>query len=64
MVPLDKLPDGLGATNTVVKDKKSGLSISMKEFYDGRTNQRMVRFDALYAWIATYPQLATRVLAA
>jgi hypothetical protein len=64
MVPLDKLPDGLGASNTVVKDKKSGLSISMKEFYDGRTNQRMVRFDALYAWIATYPQLAVRVLAA
>lgn len=46
---------------TVVKDKMSGLSISMIEFYDGKTNQRMTRFDVLYAWAATYPQLAFRL---
>ena len=46
---------------TVVKDKMSGLSISMIEFYDGKTNQRMTRFDVLYAWAATYPELACRI---
>lgn len=46
---------------TVVKDKMSGLSISMIEFYDGKTNQRMTRFDVLYAWAVTYAQLAVRV---
>jgi len=46
---------------TVVKDKMSGLSISMIEFYDGKSNQRMTRFDVLYAWAATYPELACRI---
>ncbi|MES1987326.1 MAG: P22 phage major capsid protein family protein [Pseudomonadota bacterium] len=62
MVPLAPVPTNLGVMSTVVKDKMSGLSISLKEFYDGRTNQRMVRFDVLYAWLETYPQLAVRVL--
>lgn len=62
MVPLAKVPDGLGVMSTVVKDKMSGLSISMKQFYDGKNNQRMVRFDVLYAWLETYPQLAVRIL--
>jgi hypothetical protein len=62
MVPLAKVPTNLGVSSTVVNDKMSGLSISMKEFYDGRTNQRMVRFDVLYAWLETYPQIACRIL--
>jgi len=62
MVPLAKVPTNLGVSSTVVNDKMSGLSISMKEFYDGRTNQRMVRFDVLYAWLETYPQIAARIL--
>lgn len=62
MVPLAPVPTNLGVMSTVVKDKMSGMSISLKEFYDGRTNQRMVRFDVLYAWLETYPQLAVRIL--
>lgn len=62
MVPLAKVPTNLGVSSTVVNDKTSGLSISMKEFYDGKTNQRMVRFDVLYAWLETYPQIAARIL--
>ena len=61
-VPLAKVPTNLGVQSTVVKDKMSGLSISMKEFYDGRTNQRMVRFDILYTWLTTYGQIAARIL--
>jgi len=62
MVPLAKMPSNLGVMSTVVKDKMSGISISMKEAYDISTNQRVVRFDVLYAWLATYPQLAARIL--
>jgi len=46
---------------TIVKDKLSGLAISMIEFYDGASNQRRTRFDVLYAWAATYPELAVRI---
>ena len=62
VVPIAKIPGDLGVKQTVVSDKTSGLSISMKEFIDGKTNQHMVRFDVLYAWLETYPQIACRVL--
>jgi hypothetical protein len=62
MVPLAKVPSNMGVMSTVVSDKMSGLSISMKEGYDITNNQRVVRFDVLYAWLETYPQIAARVL--
>jgi hypothetical protein len=62
MVPLAKVPSNLGVMSTVVNDKMSGLSVSMKEAYSIETNQRVVRFDVLYAWLETYPQLACRIL--
>ena len=62
MVPLAKVPSNMGVMSTVVNDKMSGLSISMKEGYDITNNQRVVRFDVLYAWLETYPQLAARIL--
>jgi hypothetical protein len=62
MVPLAKLPSNLGVMSTVVQDKMSGLSISMKEAYSIETNQRVVRFDVLYTWLETYPQIACRIL--
>jgi len=62
MVPLAKVPSNMGVMSTVVSDKMSGISISMKEGYDMTSNQRAVRFDVLYAWLETYPQIATRIL--
>lgn len=62
MVPLAKVPSNMGVMSTVVNDKMSGLSISMKEGYDITNNQRVVRFDVLYAWLETYPQIAVRIL--
>lgn len=62
MVPLAKVPSNMGVMSTVVNDKMSGLSISMKEGYDITNNQRVVRFDVLYAWLETYPQIACRIL--
>lgn len=62
MVPLAKVPSNRGVMSTVVSDKMSGLSISMNEGYDITNNQRLVRFDVLYAWLETYPQVAARIL--
>lgn len=62
MVPLAKVPSNMGVMSTVVSDEMSGLSISMKEGYDITNNQRVVRFDVLYAWLETYPQIAARIL--
>ena len=62
MAPLVKVPSNMGVMSTVVNDKMSGLSISMKEGYDITNNQRVVRFDVLYAWLETYPQIAARIL--
>lgn len=42
-------------------DKMSGLSISMVQQYDIKTNQVLTRFDVLYAWLASYPELAVRL---
>lgn len=42
-------------------DKMSGLSISLIQQYDARTNQVLTRFDVLYAWLASYPELAVRL---
>jgi len=59
-VPMAKVPEGRGATSTTASDKDSGLSITMTQWYDGDTNQAKTRFDVLYAWLATYPELAAR----
>lgn len=42
-------------------DKMSGLSISLVQAYDINTNQVKTRFDVLYAWLASYPELAVRM---
>lgn len=42
-------------------DKMSGLSISLIQQYDIKTNQMLTRFDVLYAWFASYPELAVRL---
>jgi P22 coat protein - gene protein 5 len=43
------------------EDKMSGISISLVQAYDIDTNQVKTRFDVLYAWLASYPELATRL---
>lgn len=61
-VPMAKVPAGLGAMSETVKDKESGLAITMTQFYNGETNQVCTRFDVLAAWLDTYPELAVRVM--
>jgi len=43
------------------KDKMSGISLSIIRQYDIHTNQMKTRFDVLYAWFASYPELAVRL---
>ncbi len=42
-------------------DKEAGISISYITQYDAKTNQVMHRMDVLFAWAATYPELAVRL---
>lgn len=61
-VPMATVPGGKGVISSdTVSDPESGLSLTMTQFYDGPTNQVMTRFDVLYAWLATYPELAVRL---
>jgi hypothetical protein len=42
-------------------DKMSGLAMSMITQYDAKTNQVATRFDVLYAWLMSYPELVVRL---
>lgn len=56
------LPRGQGVAYAgQASDPMSGLSISLIQQYDIKTNQMLTRFDVLYAWLATYPELAVRL---
>lgn len=59
-VPMATVPEKGVISSDTVSDSVSGLSLTMTQFYDGPTNQIMTRFDVLYAWLATYPELAVR----
>jgi len=59
-VPMATVPEKGVISSDTVSDSESGLSLTMTQFYDGPTNQIMTRFDVLYAWLATYPELAVR----
>lgn len=62
-VPMATVPGGKGVISSdTVSDPESGLSITMTQFYDGKTHQVMTRFDTLYAWLTTYPELAVRLM--
>lgn len=60
-VPMAKIPSGMGAQSETVTDEESGLSLTMTQFYTGENNVVNTRFDVLYTWLATYPELAVRV---
>lgn len=56
------LPRGNGVSYAGrASDKMSGLSISLIQQYDIKTNQMLTRFDVLYAWLASYPELGVRL---
>lgn len=58
MVPMYAPPSGKGVID-VAQESYKGLNIKVTEFYDGVNDNYIMRFDVLFGWAATYPELAT-----
>ena len=61
MVPLFEPMSGTGAKVTQMSD--DGFSVKVTQFYDGVNDNNIMRLDVLFGWAATYPELATKVVA-
>lgn len=62
MVPMYAPPSGKGVID-VAQESYKGMTIKVTEFYDGTNDNYVMRFDVLYGWAATYPELAVKVVA-
>lgn len=61
MVPMFEPIAGTGAKVTQMSD--DGFSVKVTQFYDGVNDNNLMRLDVLFGWAATYPELATKVIA-
>jgi len=59
-VPMYAPPSGKGVID-VAQESYKGVNLKVTEFYDGINDNYIMRFDVLFGWAATYPELATRV---
>jgi hypothetical protein len=57
MVPMYAPPSGKGVID-VAQESYKGMSMKVTEFYDGVNDNYIIRFDVLFGWAATYPELA------
>lgn len=57
MVPM-YIPKGGKGVIDVAMESHKGMNIKVTEFYDGVNDNYIIRFDVLYGWAATYPELA------
>ena len=57
MVPMYAPPSGKGVID-VAQESYKGLTMKVTEFYDGINDNYVMRFDVLFGWAATYPELA------
>jgi hypothetical protein len=57
VVPMYAPPGGKGVIDVAVESYK-GMNIKVTEFYDGINDNYIIRFDVLFGWAATYPELA------
>ncbi len=56
-VPLYAPPSGKGVIG-VAQESHKGVNMRVVEFYDGVNDNFVMRFDILFGWAATYPELA------
>ncbi len=56
-VPLYAPPSGKGVIG-VAQESHRGINMKVTEFYDGVNDNYIMRFDILFGWAATYPELA------
>jgi hypothetical protein len=61
MVPMDVPANGTGAKVTQMSD--DGFTVKVTESYDVINDNNIMRLDVLFGWAATYPELATKVVA-
>jgi hypothetical protein len=59
-VPLWSPPSGKGVIDSSSASYK-GLNMRVIQFYDGVNDNSIFRFDVLFGWAATYPELAVRI---
>lgn len=59
-VPLYAPPSGRGVID-VAQETYKGMNLRVVEFYDGINDNYIMRFDVLFGWAATYPELSVRV---
>lgn len=57
MVPMYAPPSGKGVID-VAQESYKGMSMKVTEFYDGVNDNYIIRFDVLFGWAATYPELS------
>jgi hypothetical protein len=57
MVPMYAPPSGKGVID-VAQESYKGMNMKVTEFYDGVNDNYIIRFDVLFGWAATYPELA------
>lgn len=57
MVPMYAPPGGKGVID-VAQESYKGMNLKVTEFYDGVNDNYIMRFDVLFGWAATYPELA------
>lgn len=60
-VPLYAPPGGRGVVDSASQSYR-GINLRVIEFYDGINDNYIMRFDVLFGWAATYPELSTRVV--
>lgn len=61
MVPMFEPAPGTGAKVTQMSD--NGFTVKVTQFYDGVNDSNLMRLDVLFGWAATYPELATKLVA-
>lgn len=52
------MPQGGKGVIDVHQESYKGLTMKVTEFYDGINDNSIIRFDVLFGWAATYPELA------
>lgn len=59
MVPMFAPPSGKGNVS-VSQQTEDGMTVKVTEYYDAINDVMGMRFDVLFGWAATYPELSTK----
>lgn len=59
MVPMATPPENAGAR--VSQETMDGMTLKYTEWYDGKSDELLSRFDVMFGWCSPYPELAVRI---